>query len=287
MANILYVDANGNDTTAVKGDIAKPFETYASAKAGASSGDVIVLMPGSYNANDILKDGVEIYFMPGASINYIGGGDPIMKDDAALAFNCTISGYPSFYYNGTGTYRQSLYLTGTGVVNLNFKNAYFNGTHQKSILINNANATVSFKNCIFEQSVVDAMVIDIDAKSSVHFDDCQIINRMDGTSAHGLSIDVDDVIIDKGRIYIENATADCINATSAIDMLLYSDTLTNKAAGGSAITQLIAYSIVVDTKATVGTVTTTTITFPHEGGIPFPSVNSVFIWDNRATYTYS
>lgn len=41
------------------------------------------------------------------------------------------------------------------------------------------------------------------------------------------------------------------------------------------------------TKATVGTVTTTTITFPHEGGIPFPSVNSVFIWDNRATYTYS
>jgi len=252
LANTLWVDLNGDDSTAIKGDIGKPYQSYAAAKTVASSGELIVLMPGTYNANDILKDGVNVHFMQGASIVYTGAGDPIMKDSLAVAFNCVFSGYPNFRYNGSGTNRQSLYLTGTGTVNLTFKDAYFYGSLQKTILINNANASVTFNNCIFEQDVIDAMVIDIDTFTKVYFDNCQVINRNNAAASHGLSINADNVILDKMGIYIQHATADSINATAAIDLKLYNFASTNKATGGSAITYLMGtYSLVVDTDFTL------------------------------------
>ena len=70
VASTLYVDGtNGDDATAVSGDMSKPYATITAA-AGANSvagvGDTVHVRPGTYVENDILKDGVTYYFDKGA-----------------------------------------------------------------------------------------------------------------------------------------------------------------------------------------------------------------------------
>lgn len=64
----LYVEPTGNNTTAVRGDAAKPYQTPAAAKAAAQAGDLIHVRPGSYAANDLLKNGVHWHFESGATV---------------------------------------------------------------------------------------------------------------------------------------------------------------------------------------------------------------------------
>ena len=70
VANTLYVDGtNGDDDTAVSGDMSKPYATITGltgANASAVVGDLIHIRPGTYVENDILKDGVAYYFDKGA-----------------------------------------------------------------------------------------------------------------------------------------------------------------------------------------------------------------------------
>src|SRR5690242_17818907 len=47
-----------------------PFTTLAAAKAEAQSGDTIVVSPGTYNENDLLKDGVNWLFLEGAIVDW-------------------------------------------------------------------------------------------------------------------------------------------------------------------------------------------------------------------------
>lgn len=64
--NILWVDPNGNDTTAVKGDIFHPWKTPEAAETAADSNDTIHIMPGTYVVEGLGKDGVNYYIAPGA-----------------------------------------------------------------------------------------------------------------------------------------------------------------------------------------------------------------------------
>lgn len=67
--NTLYVDAtNGND--AVASASLCPYKTLTAAKNAATNGWTILVAPGAYNENDLLKNGVNWHFMQGAICGY-------------------------------------------------------------------------------------------------------------------------------------------------------------------------------------------------------------------------
>lgn len=67
--NILWVDPNGNNLTAVKGDIFHPWKTIAGAETAADSNDLIYIMPATYTESGLGKDGVSYYGAPGTIIS--------------------------------------------------------------------------------------------------------------------------------------------------------------------------------------------------------------------------
>ena len=69
--NVLYVDdVNGNDGTAVSGDLNKPYLTLLAAQTAASIGDTIVVYPGTYTTGALGKNRVNWYFFPGAQVSF-------------------------------------------------------------------------------------------------------------------------------------------------------------------------------------------------------------------------
>lgn len=65
--NTVFVDAVfGNDGTAMKYDLTKPFQTIDSAVSAAVAGDTIHVFPGFYGEGNLWKNGVTYYFEPGA-----------------------------------------------------------------------------------------------------------------------------------------------------------------------------------------------------------------------------
>lgn len=71
--NLLWVDAvNGNNDLAVRGRMTVPFKTLTKAKTAAISGDTIMVLPGTYDEKNLLKNGVNWHFLPGAKVHYSG-----------------------------------------------------------------------------------------------------------------------------------------------------------------------------------------------------------------------
>ena len=86
--NLLYVDdVNGNDGTAVSGDLNKPFQTLFAAQIAAVAGDTIVVYPGSYTSNPLGKRGVNWYFMPEAVVNFTTTGWTVPLDTIPQSFS--------------------------------------------------------------------------------------------------------------------------------------------------------------------------------------------------------
>ena len=73
----IFVTQNGNDSTAVVGDLHLPFATLASASQAATTGSVIFVYPGLYVAptENLAKPGVDWYFNPGATVSKSAAGD--------------------------------------------------------------------------------------------------------------------------------------------------------------------------------------------------------------------
>ena len=66
----VYVDAlNGSDSAGVRGDMSLPYLTISGANQTAITGDTVHVRPGTYQENDIIKDGVAYYFDKGAIIH--------------------------------------------------------------------------------------------------------------------------------------------------------------------------------------------------------------------------
>lgn len=95
-----------------------PYTTLGAAKAAAQAGDTIAVGPGTYIENDLLKDGVDWFFSPGAYVAYespalqANSNDVIygiFDDRSSGAVQCTIGGHGSFnavskgYLNLLGT----------------------------------------------------------------------------------------------------------------------------------------------------------------------------------------
>jgi uncharacterized protein YacL (UPF0231 family) len=69
--NYVFVDTvYGNDGTAVKNDLTKAYKTLNAAQTAAVAGDMIYVLPGTYNITSTLgKNLVDWYFSPGAIVN--------------------------------------------------------------------------------------------------------------------------------------------------------------------------------------------------------------------------
>lgn len=64
-----FVSKNGVDATGTAGRMDKPFLTISAAEAATSSGQEIMVFPGTYTANGLGKAGVNYHFVNGAVVN--------------------------------------------------------------------------------------------------------------------------------------------------------------------------------------------------------------------------
>jgi len=106
-AKILTVDPNGNDGSAVVGDISKPFLTIEAARDAASSGDLIEVNPGTYtktttDVNGFSKEGVDFYYHPNTFIN-ITTANPV-HSNSGFATPSRIFGYCRFIRTAVNAY---------------------------------------------------------------------------------------------------------------------------------------------------------------------------------------
>jgi len=86
--NVVWVDAvHGNDDLAVRERLTVPFKTLGAAKSAAQSGDTILVMPGTYNEKNLLKNQVNWHFLNGAKVIYDGTSDGAIFDTSNLGSN--------------------------------------------------------------------------------------------------------------------------------------------------------------------------------------------------------
>lgn len=76
------------------------YETLTSAKNAAKSGDVIVVLDGTYNENDLWKGGVTWHFCPGSGIDYTDPGTGTIRglfdDQSDPGTTCQVTGFGTF-----------------------------------------------------------------------------------------------------------------------------------------------------------------------------------------------
>lgn len=92
--NILIVsEFTGDDTTAVRNDIAKPFKSFFAAITTAQFGDTVIVLAGDYKSSVLITPGVNLYCMPGSKIN-------VNVDANSLSISGTqgIYGFGSFIF---------------------------------------------------------------------------------------------------------------------------------------------------------------------------------------------
>lgn len=108
VANTVYVNEYGNDTTGQRGSVTLPFATIEAAKNAASFGDTIEVFPGSYVVTgNMYQNTVNYYFHEGSSVELQQSGR-IEVDD--LSFGVSFRGYLNLTYNGV--YEYPIYLKG-------------------------------------------------------------------------------------------------------------------------------------------------------------------------------
>lgn len=116
ISRILYVDSrSGNNTTARKGDILKPFLTIGAAIDSANNGDLVYVMPGTYTeeiistssvfddlgfnmcrkSNGTFFSDIKYYFCAGARIVKDGGGPILVPSN--LSCRVTVDGSGTFW----------------------------------------------------------------------------------------------------------------------------------------------------------------------------------------------
>jgi hypothetical protein len=94
--NLVWVDAvNGNDSLATRGQLSVPFKTLAKARDAAQQGDTIMVLPSTYNDYDLLRNGVNWYFFPGAIVHYTGNAGPIFATGSS-GLIASVGGFGDF-----------------------------------------------------------------------------------------------------------------------------------------------------------------------------------------------
>lgn len=133
--NAIYVKASGNDSLGGTED--QPYATLTKAKTEASAGDIIVVGPGTYDEDDLAKNGVDWYFERGAKVvKTTTGSTPYLFDDGGVAMIYNVLGkghfehvtksYARSNHVNSRTYHESSYIKVDGRVFLN-GNGYMKG----------------------------------------------------------------------------------------------------------------------------------------------------------------
>lgn len=102
--NVVTVSVtNGVDSTGARGTWAKPFKLLAAAQAAASSGDTIVVYPGSYTITATLgKNGVNWLLYPGVTITQ-STADQSIFGDGGSALTYKVDGFGDLVLSGDGS----------------------------------------------------------------------------------------------------------------------------------------------------------------------------------------
>jgi len=109
MGGVLGQIANGIGARALNTITVQSGQSIQSAITAASSGTTIVVYPGTYNESIMLKNGVNMYFMPGAIVDYSGASAlPVIYDEyfngtinVGGAVTCIVGGFGQFKQSGT------------------------------------------------------------------------------------------------------------------------------------------------------------------------------------------
>jgi hypothetical protein len=99
----LWVDSvNGNDATATRGHLEKPYLTPAEAKNDSLSGDTIVVFPGAYTCSaSLAKDGVDWYFHSNVTVTMTAENGVGIWDDGGTAMTFNVRGFGHFLRSAT------------------------------------------------------------------------------------------------------------------------------------------------------------------------------------------
>jgi len=89
VGNILYVSKEGDDETGEPASIFNHFKTITAAKDKAEEGDHIIVFPGEYDDNEILKNGVSYFMHPGVVLT----GDAIHVPNAVTGITSSVLGH--------------------------------------------------------------------------------------------------------------------------------------------------------------------------------------------------
>jgi hypothetical protein len=128
--NLVWVDSvNGNDSLAIRGRLKFPFKTLTAAKNAAQSGDTIVVVPGTYNENDLVKNGVNWHFLNGARVIYTGAAGGAIFGPVGAAVTFAVTGEGEVGNESTGGTSFVLYSLYTDTITFKARKAYSNNNN--------------------------------------------------------------------------------------------------------------------------------------------------------------
>lgn len=99
---ILFVDAAATLDAPVKGQLIRPYASVNDAYGEAVSGDLIVIFAGTYNCNNLFKDGVSYYAFPGVVLvnDALSSSDSLFTDTIFTEGGfCRLMGYAELQLN--------------------------------------------------------------------------------------------------------------------------------------------------------------------------------------------
>jgi hypothetical protein len=154
--NTLYVDAvNGNDGTGTRGRTDKPYLTIAAAFTAASSGDVVMVGPGTFN--------VSAQIIQPSGVNLIGAGMDVTKIVSTLNSNTAAS-----YVPGTNAITADLTIQDTGAL---------------ASTVGAIGSDTAFTNAVFQRVKIkgnpDGVIITANGTRSIKFYDCVVSTNYD------------------------------------------------------------------------------------------------------------
>lgn len=103
-----YVSPDGDNAEGEAGNINKPFKTLTAAKNAAVAFSTIIVLPGTYDENDLLKTNVNWNFLNGAIINSTIGDQTIAIFDSSVlvgGYQGKITGYGIFNKNSDASFK--------------------------------------------------------------------------------------------------------------------------------------------------------------------------------------
>jgi len=192
--------------------IDKPFATLGAAKTAATLGDTIFVLPGTWNEKNLLKTGVNWYFVQGAKVIYSGSGNGAIFDDSATGANAavtsTIMGYGIFTNNGSGSTNSVFYVTQSSTnLTIEGESAENNSGNTVTIAMSNGTTVMRFiKNIKNNSATGDAA---ISATGGTHRITCNDVNGLQlGVEVTGdatLDLVCRDIIGEEGAISLDGA----------------------------------------------------------------------------------